>query len=323
MNYHHKSDIDEDQTIDASKLNDSLVLCVNRIRAAFSNLCKTHDETFCQILDEIFTSFLATHKSIRLLLKESYKDQDYAPDAKSLTREQIEKVFVLTLILDDPSKWIPIYFKDDWRRLYKFLYLTEAEERSKLLRYASWQDELSQMLEKMRANSFVSDQEKELIEHKFKNPGNSKPAHLAGVEIPMFPMPRDVINKLSDPHKKSALLRWHKEYEYLCGYSHVGLDKFSLSSVRKTKLTDKDKKEFFEIELLFSTFYVSCIAGASICTEAWRYISRFDPDLSKSADFLKAIFDYWAILSSSSLKGKLFWDIHASHVFPPLVGNSD
>src|SRR5688572_28625471 len=314
MSHYHNEDIEADGGIDANKLQESLNLSVNRIRAAFQKLDKTHDETFRQVMDELFSSFLATHKSIRLLLKQSYTDQDYAPDAKSLTREQVEKVFVLTLLLDNPAKWIPVYFKDDWRRLYKFLYLTEANETCKLPRYASWQVDLYGMLEKMRVNAGVSDKEKELIEHKYNNPGVAKPAHLAGVEVPVFPMPREVVDCITNQAKADALLRWHKEYEFLCGYSHVGLDKFSLNSVRKTKLSDGDKKEFFENELLFSTFYLSCIAGASICTEAWRYISTFDSDLSKSGEFLEAILGLWTTLRETSLKGKLFWDVHAANI---------
>jgi hypothetical protein len=71
-----------------------------RIITAFNKL-QDHTPTFRSLTETLFQSFLTTHKSIRLLLREAQTDPDYASDAMSLVREQVEKVFVIALILDD------------------------------------------------------------------------------------------------------------------------------------------------------------------------------------------------------------------------------
>jgi phosphoglycerate-specific signal transduction histidine kinase len=89
----------------------------------------------------------------------------------SLVREQIEKVFVISLLLDDPDKWIPIYFKDDLRRFYKYQFLVLEEERKSLPRFQVDKDKREKILENLKNNADLSDLEKELIEHKFTQPG--------------------------------------------------------------------------------------------------------------------------------------------------------
>lgn len=68
---------------------------------------------FCLIVTLLLKSFLSTHTSIIHihLLKNEEKEKSsktvmiYGSDAMSLVREQIEKVFVITLLCSDPIKW--------------------------------------------------------------------------------------------------------------------------------------------------------------------------------------------------------------------------
>ena len=58
--------------------------------------------------------FAITHKSIRILLRRAYREPDKTliADAASLVREQIEKLFIGALALEDPHRWIrQIYAK--------------------------------------------------------------------------------------------------------------------------------------------------------------------------------------------------------------------
>lgn len=118
MVYQITEDLTGNREFNADELDAAMQLCLNRISAAFSKL-DNHSPTFGSLMESIFQSFARTQKSIRLLLKQTGEDLNFASDAMSLVREQIEKVYVVALILDDPAKWIEIYFKDDWRRLYK------------------------------------------------------------------------------------------------------------------------------------------------------------------------------------------------------------
>ncbi len=148
----------------------------------------------------------------------------------SLVREQIEKIYVVALILDNPSKWIELYFKDDWRRLYKHEVLLNTEERKNLQRFQEHNKVTEETYDKWRLAMKVSDHEKELIIHRHDNPGVAKPVHLTSVDLPVFPTPGQVPEKIADVKLKDFLLRWHKEYEFICGYNHVGLEKLFVGS---------------------------------------------------------------------------------------------
>ncbi|HEX8736509.1 MAG TPA: hypothetical protein VF721_14360 [Pyrinomonadaceae bacterium] len=320
MTYYHTEDITESKEFDANELDKKMTLCINRIIASFYKLEKTHDLTFLSLMDEFFKAFLSTHKTIRLLLKEAHKDLDYAADAKSLVREQVEKVFVISLILDDPAKWMPMYFKDGWRRLYKHTFLVEAEETKNLPRYAEWKAEAEQRLESYRKMSGVTSEEKELVDFKFNNYGVATPPHLKGVAMPYFPTPGQAKELVTDANTKVFLTRWYQEYEFLCGYSHIGEEKLMISAMKKTRLSEANRNEYLQREIVISSVSISYISAASVCTEAWKFLIKYDVDLSKSSDFLSAILDFWGDVTQQGLMGKLFWNIHAKNVFPPLIG---
>lgn len=321
MSYKLTSDIEPSNKVDVNILDEQMTIVVNRITAGFNKL-GSHNPTFRSLTETLFQSFLTTHKSIRLLLKEVKSDLNYASDAMSLVREQIEKVFVISLILDDPGKWIPIYFKDDWRRFYKYQFLVLEEERNSLPRFQVDKDKREKILENLKNNADLSDLEKELIEHKFTQPGVSRPAHLASVEIPQFPAPREAAEKVIDSTTKEFLLRWHKEYEYVCGYSHVGLEKLQVISMQRVRnrLSEEAKKKFVNNEIVQPAITMSYLATASACTEAWKYLKQYDLDLSKSDEFLDAILTFWDKLRKQSLWGIVFWEIHARIVLPPIIG---
>lgn len=66
--------------------------------------------------------FWTTHKSIRILIGKLQNDPRYFADARSLLREQVEKVFVITLTLDNPDKWLRQYFEAGGRRSTRSTY---------------------------------------------------------------------------------------------------------------------------------------------------------------------------------------------------------
>lgn len=319
MTYYHTEDITETKEFDANELDTKMKLCVNRIIASFYKLEKTHSLTFRSLMDEFFKAFLSTHKTIRLLLKEADKDLDFASDAKSLVREQVEKVFVTTLMLDDPDKWMAMYFKDGWRRIYKHSFLVEAEETKNLPRFSEWKAEAEKRLEFYQKISGVTAEEKELVDFKFNNFGVKPPAHLKGLDL-YFPTPGQIKELVTNADTKVFLKRWHQEYEYLCGYSHIGEEKIMLSAMEKTRLSEADKNEYLQREINLSSILISYISAASTCTEAWKFLIKYDDDLSKSGDFLGAILDFWEDITELGLMGKLFWNIHAKNVFPPILG---
>lgn len=318
MTYYHIEDITETKEFDANELDAKMKLCINRIIASFHTLEKTHSLTFRSLMEEFFKAFLSTHKTIRLLLSKAQDDSDYASDAKSLVREQVEKVFVVSLMLDDPDKWMSIYLKDGWRRLYKHSILVEAEETKNLPRFAEWKNDAEKRLELYRKVSGVSTEEKELVDFKFSNFGVKPPDHLKGLDL-HFPTPGQVKELITDENTKNFLKRWHQEYEYLCGYSHIGEEKIMISSMQKTLLSDDNKQEYLLKEIILPSISTSYISVASTCTEAWKYLIKYDNDLSKSIEFINAILDFWDDIAQMGLMGKLFWEIQAKNVLPHII----
>jgi hypothetical protein len=55
-------------------------------------------------------------------------------DPMSLAQEQIEKVYVVMLLLEEPERWTERYLKDEWRKTYE-RHLLDFDERSGLERY--------------------------------------------------------------------------------------------------------------------------------------------------------------------------------------------
>ncbi len=319
MTYYHTEDITKTKEFDANELDRKMRLCINRIITSFYKLEKTHSLTFRSLMEEFFKTFSSTHKTIRLLLHEAHRDLDYASDAKSLVREQVEKVFVITLMLDNPDKWMAMYFKDGWRRFYKHSFLVEAEETKNLPRFDEWKTEAEKRLEFYQKVSGVSAEEKELVDFKFNNFGVSTPTHLKGLDL-YFPTPGQIKELITDANTKVFLKRWHQEYEYLCGYSHIGEEKIMISAMKKTRLSEDNKNEYLQREIILPSISISYISAASTCTEAWKFLIKYDDDLSKSSDFLSAVLDFWEDITQLGLMGKLFWDIHAKNVFPPIIG---
>ena len=58
--------------------------------------------------------FAVTHKSIRMLLRKANREPDkrLISDGALLVREQIEKLFVCVLVLDNPTKWMNQYMRN-------------------------------------------------------------------------------------------------------------------------------------------------------------------------------------------------------------------
>ncbi|MDQ2746681.1 MAG: hypothetical protein M3T96_05415 [Acidobacteriota bacterium] len=318
MTYYHTEDLTEPKEFDANDLDAKMKLCINRIITSFNKLEKTHTVEFRSSMEEFFKAFLSTHKTIRLLLHESLNDSDYASDAKSLVREQVEKVFVVAIMLDDPDKWLSMYLKDGWKRFYKYKVLIEAEETKNLPRFAEWKNEAEKRLEVYQKVSGVSAKEKELVDFKFNNFGVKPADHLKGLDL-YFPTPGQVKELITDATTKDFLKRWHQEYEYLCGYSHIGEEKIMISTMEKTRLNEDNKKEYLLKEIILPTISTSYISVASTCTEAWKYLIKYDNDLSKSGEFIEAILDFWDDITQLGLMGKLFWEIHAKNILPQII----
>lgn len=337
MPYQHSEDIIEDSTF-LPKLNELITTATYRTVEAVDKLNYKNltfdfvndnelarferlSDDFRLVTTLLIKSFISTHTSIIHLLRlgneknetTKHKVMNYGSDAMSLVREQIEKVFLVTLLCDNPIKWIEVYMKDEWKRAYEYQLNCKAENQN-LPRFADfYENEFHNNFEKGKRNFCISDKEKEAVEFKFNNPNTELPLHLKDHLIKQFPTPGVAKEKISDQTAKEFLERWHWEYKFYCGFNHAGFTKirFSLMSDRRFSswFEQSKKEEIYEDKIIFTSLWVSYTAFASATTELLKFVSQ---DLEVNV----ALIELWKILQERSLIAKAIWNIRAKHFFP-------
>ena len=228
--YSHTRDINPENTIDATKVDDQVKRVVNPLALAFER-SEDLGDSFRALMADMLRQFLGTHESIRLVMKNREANPQGMADAMSLAREQIEKIYVVALLLEEPEKWTARYVKDAWRKSYE-RHLLDKDERSGLPRYKKVLDERTGSLEKERKLLGITDDEKKVVEIRYKNlPGLSRtkitdPAlKTAEQTMTNFPTPAGVMKEVADLQLADALRRWYREYGYFSSYSHLGFSK--------------------------------------------------------------------------------------------------
>ncbi|MGI8909529.1 MAG: DUF5677 domain-containing protein [Rubrobacteraceae bacterium] len=324
MVYRHTKDINPDDTLDAKNVDDQVTRVVEPLAIAFersSNL----DNLFRHLVADQLRQFLSTHKSIRLLVSNRGENLARLADAMSLAREQIEKVFVIALLLEDPQAWTRQYFKDDWRRHFE-RYLLDKDERSNLERHKEFiERHAHDSIENERKEIGITEEEREFVKFKHYNKGIPTPLHLkpAAKTMEHFPTPAKVIDKVKEAQLADVLRRWHREYSYFSGYSHAGFHKLMPKFIESSKkLTTSQREKVIETEY-DPALFVSYLAIASACTEASvKYLPCVDGSVARVADveLLVKLDELWAVMRRSALLGKALWELRVRHIMPPLLG---
>ena len=229
---------------------------------------------------------------------------------------------------EEPERWTERYLKDAWRKAYE-RHLLDADERSGLARYDDFLKEHADALENERKGLGVSDEEKEFVKWRYRNPpGTPKPDRLkaASETIAPFPMPKEVINEVADPQLGNALRRWQREYGYFSAYTHSGFSKLMPGFIEENmRLTTSQKEKVVETEY-YPSIMISYLATGIACAEAaTRALPRGpagkDPARNVAdADLLVKVSDLWDLLDRTSLVGRALYEMRARHVLPPKIG---
>jgi hypothetical protein len=330
MSYTHDEDIRGDEGIDVRKLNAHMTAATYRVVSALDNLHELNDQ-FRIIVGMLLKSFLFTHKSIIIILRagndekydtaasrwsESKTNMTLSADAMSLVREQIEKVFAVTLLCDDPDKWSTVYIKDDWRRFYEY-HLLGKDETVNLPEHKQFHDRTAPaLLDQFKLKASITNEEQAYVEFKHYNPNTPLPDDLKAHQVRLFPTPGEAKISVADP-AKPVLERWHKEYKYISGYNHGGLLKLHLltmSDRRFSDIFDESKKEiFYEKEILLPAIYTSFTAFACACTETLKFIPH-------DVEVLANLTTLWEELRVKSLLGQAVWNLRGKNFSPGLLG---
>lgn len=310
MVYKHLKDIDESKELYVDKLNATITNIVRAGEKVFQ-LPNVHPDLSI-IMSELLRAFLFTHKSIIILLTPADGDLRLGVDAMSLVREQIEKIFVISLLLDNPSKWTEVYIKSSWKKDYEG-FLLEKQECQHLPRFDQYFKEAEQklifMLDQYSSNSTL---ERQAVEFEFNNPGVRLPLRLKAARIEEFPTPGKAKAEITDPKVKDFLNRWHKEYKFKCAYSHIGLSKLVFHRlIREKNVFPLEKINIYYEKQIKPCVIMSFVAIASACTEILKVVN----DISLIAE----LSILWETLKECSMIGKVFWEIRAKDLLPPSI----
>jgi hypothetical protein len=319
----------ESLEIDAPELDTQMRKVLGSIRYALRNsILKRETKSFFVDLLKVFST---SHTIIREIIALSIK-HDYRPfiaDALSLTREQVEKLYVAALFLEDEDKWFIQYSRNSWRKKYEEylleLELNEGNERLEdyltvhypkvleLTRYLYFPGRKPKLIVSVKAMKMVKyNYDFPRIPKKDKQTGKTNwPKYFDDKKLEKyfkFPTPGASLGYFRDPKTKELLTRWHKDYQYLCNYTHIGFGKLLIQAFSNNKsMRGGEVLEWHsEIEQGYSIF-ISHTAIACVCTMLVPFLKE---DYG-AVDHLK---DFWKIISNSSLLSKGYWNLYARDV---------
>jgi hypothetical protein len=301
-------DINSDLEVSLNDLDIQQRTAVNRVALAL-DAANFPNTTTATLLAEVLRTFLGTHTSIRLLLAERDKRPVVAADAVSLVREQIEKVFLVSLLLSDWQKYVTIYFEEDWCRRFRY-FLVQKKDKGGLERFQEFFSVFGpQKFEERRLDLKISEDIRDLIEFQVFHPGSQAPERFKSVRLPKFPTPKNILDR-SPVAERPALNRWYEEYRGVCGYTHIGADKLQMTTMtgRKVNFSKEQITAFFTKEHL-ELAVLSYVACAYAATEL---LSLIGGTVEPMAEVTKL----WNALLNASLSARVFWDARSGSLLP-------
>lgn len=191
MPYQPVTDVPDIETkgISIKKLDSVMYETLERTRLAlrhrynFKRRVREESELI-SILRSQLLLYKSTHQSLRIILAKAYRSKTYSlvPDAASLVREQIEKIYVISLFLNDTSKWLLHYSRSAWRTDYE-TYLLEREEYGTIERhrefltkhYPEYLAKTQRVRVGRKSETIVSDFAKRALTHRWTHPGDERP----------------------------------------------------------------------------------------------------------------------------------------------------
>jgi hypothetical protein len=322
----------ETSAVDAKELDAMLYSVIDATRFALRhryNFKKavSDESALISILRSQLLLYKTTHKSIRTVLAKAYKDDDFTliPDAASLVREQIEKIYIVAMFLDKPAHWWMRYSRSAWRQDYE-TYLLEQVEYSRIERhqefltkhYPEFLDKTQRIRIGNKTETVVSDFAKRVLTYRWDNPGDERPAWFVASQRNKkkkhkrlrdyirayfeFPTPGRAVSTIKKKKVKSLLYRWHKEYSMICEYSHVAFGKILIPTMSEYKdWRTAEKTDINGRKLAEKTIYLSLLSAATSCAFVVQSIKT-------NYGAKNELKDFWQVLYETSLPGKLFWE---------------
>lgn len=286
-----------------------------------------HDRELLGTLDDYLALFELTHNSLRLLIKQANRTREWATisDGTSLCREQVEKLFCVALVLSDPDKWVIQSLRSGFKTEYEE-HLLFADEQAGNPRFAKYlAEQAPKFIEQMRLLDgsgrrrfvFVSKLAMRALKHDWDNPG-VKPGKWftakGGIrnyirEYFDFPTPGKAIQSISDPELKAFLRRWHREYVFMCQYSHAASGKMILPELSAVKhIRRQEHAEIYATHLANRTVITSLMSMATSCALILDAVEN-------THGAMDDLHSFWKKLVTMGLPAKAMWNMYLHKLF--------
>jgi hypothetical protein len=298
-------DIDLDQTTDPAIMDALVNRCIaaafEALRGPTSDFTKVQQEH----LGHIFKSMRPTHETIRELLHHENKTPR-SVDAVPLARLQLETLYAICLVLDQPS-YLDLYFKHSWKQTY-VRHLLMSSECKNLPTVMAELDKQLTPLEGLRNLAGVTDQEKATI--RSEQLGEPLPLGIVSVPIRQFPTPGAALRVIRDPDRKRMLSRLYFEYQFLCSFVHFSTQSRSFKGIFDQRerfgelFTSEQLENMFHKEIAGPAIWVDFI---SIVQSAAEIVTLYPADI----ELRRAVTDAWAVLSEKTIMGRAVWEFRA------------
>lgn len=113
----HQTDVDHGQRRDSKEFDKIANVCVMRATEALKVPTGQYTQMHCNQIGDIFRSMMATQRGIRRMLDFEGPINPETVDALLLARVQLESLFSLCLMLEDP-RYVTVYVQEHWRKQY-------------------------------------------------------------------------------------------------------------------------------------------------------------------------------------------------------------
>jgi hypothetical protein len=162
----------------------------------------------------------------------------------------------------------------------------------------------------------VSNLAKRVVKYNFENPNGPKPKWLKRKGSARdylrdyfdFPTPGNAALRIGDLDLRRFLGRWHKEYQYLCTYSHVALGKMVLQFMNQFKNVESTQMlQISARKQAERALFLSYTAAASACALVSTILANRYGENHNLRSF-------WETLSKSSLLSKVLWNMYVRNL---------
>lgn len=284
-------------------------------------------------LEDVLAQFLFTHSTLRILISQAYKKENYPiiADTGSLVREQLEKIYLLVSVFQNPGYWVKQYRRNAYQKDYE-RYLLMKDEYGKISRYDSYLKEFfPNFLNEQRCpptfgivrgerEVLVTQFAERCIRSNWYRPTEKKPKWFVkrvksgSVQTYLmayfnFPTPYQSMQSVkAEPRFYTFLDRWYREYKYFSSYSHVLMDKFIIGFYhRKKNAQAAEQEEIYAQRKAEEYILTSSTVGATLATLIALQVSNDFGTLQQTKN-------YWTTLCKFSLFAKGLWGMYPKDV---------